>query len=625
MIGSRTTGAKRATLMLEVQRQRQIQRERLRLREYEQVRSTGQWRTLLLAWLPGWVRWSIAVVAVVMPVLAFSHGYEFKQEIKRRWSHWDVARATPMLEDTNHAQEGVHLLVRALVRTPQEPEVIRALAEVTAQAGLPHHARFFYDHLSRLTPLTAAEELALARTLAGLNDQTGAQIALQQFAAKHGESADLHRAQADVAAQAGNHSAARAALEKALRKAPDDRAVVMQLAQQHALSAEAAQKHSGIGQLLNLFEQSLHDRDPERRTHCFWTLAGMTIPAAAQRERFAQLIERMPWKTLERRVMQRFLQASIDPADPERLKLRDWVRGLIVSEADANAEERLLVTKILQRHGEDLLVLEWITFETGLQEAALCTARIDSLLTLRLWQQALDMVNAASAPLTDPLRAILRVQVHCMSHDHHDKAADSEASKLLGHALDAARKHDQQGNFIAIGRLAAQFGHPATAIRAYAEAMSEQFPSATFLVEPLLQAGRQAGVSARDIMLILQRRAHQEDWNRDLDHHLDYLGLVCGENIEIIQYKHRSIPADAPDQPQRALFYALACLRLRDHGALRQALTGIPRSHVWSIPQQTAFHAVCVTAGEASPLRQLPEAARLFAEEKRLLETGGTR
>ena len=581
--------------------------------------------TRLMDCLPGCVRWSCAGVAVVMPVLAFSHGYEFKQEIKRRWSQWEVARATPMLEDPNHAQEGVHLLVRALVRTPQEPEVIRALAEVTAQAGLPHHARFFYDHLSRLTPLTAAEELDRARTLAGLNDQTGAQIALQHFAAKHGESADLHRAQADVAAQAGNHSAARAALEKALRKVPDDRAAALQLAQQQALSPEVVQQHAGIEQLLDLFEQSMRDRDPERRTHCFWTLAGMTIADSAQRERFANLIDRMPWLTLERRVMQRFLQASNDPSDAERLKLRDWMRELIVSEARANAEERLLVAKILQRHGEHLLVLEWITFETGLREAALCTARVDSLLTLRLWQPALDMVNDPSAALTDPFKAILRAQVHFMSTGRADGTNNAnfrQGIKLLGAALDLARRHGQQGNFIAIGRLAAQVGHPEIAIRAYDEAMGVQYPSAAHLTEPLLQAGRQAGVSARDIWLILKRRAKEEDWNRDLDHHLDYLALLCGENIEIIQLKHQSIPADSTDRAQCALFYALACLRLHDPAALRRALANIPRSQVWSIPQQTALHAICLTAGEASPLRQIPEASLLFAEERRLLQTG---
>lgn len=564
----------------------------------------------LTAAMPIWLRWTIAVLALAGPFLVFRHGHDLKQAVKVQLSRWDVRNAQPLLDDPLTADEGVHLLVEALIRTPEEPEVIRALAELTARAGLSAHARFFYEHLARVSKLTPEDEIARARVLARLSDSSGAQIILQKLAETHGETPDILRARADIASEGANPVQARAALEKLLRAAPADTAQTsLALAKARAQSPEAAQQHAGIETLLQQFEQSLAESDPARRQHCFWTLSSLDIADPAQRGRFAALIEKMPLLTLERRVVRRFLEATTDAGDPKHEKLQLWLKNLIATETRAGAEERLAIAKIMQKHGQHDLVLQWISFEQGLGETALCTTRVDSLLALRLWDQARQMVEDRGTPLVRPLQALLQAQIHMLSTG----GRDAKSTELLGIALQEARDKGEQGNFIAAGRLASQFGHHEKALEAYGHAMQPQFPNAVFLVEPLMKTGRQAGASAGEILRLLQQRAKDEFWNQDLEHHLDHLSLLAGENLELILAKHQTIPPDDPAAPRRALFHALACLRLHEPAAtLALSLARIPRSHSWTAPETVILHALDLY--DALP----PAGEPLFLEEKRL-------
>lgn len=573
----------------------------------------------LLSKLPVWMRWSIAAVSLILPVLAITHGHEFKQAVKIAWSRWDVRRAVPLLQNELTAPEGVQMLIGALVRTPEEPEVIRALAQVTDQAGMPLHARFFYEYLTRRSAMTAEDKLRHAAVLARLHDQTGAQIALRKFAEVEGESPALWHTQAEIATAKGDNASARAALSKVLAQAPQDGAAALDHAKSTAFSPAADQQRSGTEQLLDLFEKSLGDYDSKQRTHCFWTLSTMTIADPAQRDRLASLIGRMPWKTLERRVMQRLLQASLVPSELESDRLRDGLREMFRSEAGTGAEERLSIAKMLQRHGLHLLVLEWITFDLGLKEASLCTARLDSLIATQLWSQADAMVNHPATPLPRPLQAIMRAHLELLSTG----GKTLRSGVLLREALTAAKKGDNQGAFVAIARMAAQFGHHDVAFSAYTEAVAPQFPVALFLAEAFIQEARHAGGSAAIVLHHLNRRMRMEAWNQDLLRQIRYYRVLCGEGIEVVEAEALKMQRQQPQDEYSAFLAAFASFRLGQKDHLKTYLPLLCQPHPWTEGERAALHAIFRAAGHAtsaSVFKQgiAPDAA-LYPEERQLL------
>ena len=575
--------------------------------------------TRIIEFMPRWARWSTAAVALVMPVVVFTHGYEIKLAAKAAWSRWDVERAKPLLENEITAQEGVHLLLKALMRSPDEPEVIRSLARLTDEAGMPVHARFFYEHLARRNALTAEDKLRHAATLARLHDHTGAQIALQKIKQVDGETPALWRTEAEIAMGKGDHASARAALTKVLAQVPQDDVAELQQAKTRAFSAETGQKQAGINQLLDLFEESLDDLDSNRRTQCFWALSSKTIDDAAQRERFARLIGRMPWKKLERRVMQRLLEWSLDETDASGAKLQDWLHQMFASESDAEAEERLAVAKMLQRQGLHLPVLEWISFDMALKDNALCAARVDSLVAVKLWAEAAATVDHPSCPLPPVLKAIIRAQLELTATG----GKTLKSGVLLGDALGVARQHDNQGAFIAIARLAAQFAHHEVALMAYREALAPRFPVALFLADAFIAEARQAGGPADVVLTCLSRRLDEEAWNEELRRQVRYYRVLCGHELELVEAEAWQIRRQHPQDVYSVFLAAFARLRLGQTQNLATFLPLLAEPHDWTAGERAALHAICHAAGDAAAAASfregIPPDAALLAEEVRLL------
>ena len=572
----------------------------------------------ILAWMPRWARWSIAAVALVLPVLAFTHGYEMKKVVKNMWSRWDVRRAAPLLQNELTAKEGVQMLLNALMRSPDEPDVIRSLAQLTDEAGLPVHSRFFYEHLSRRNAMTSEDKLRHAAVLARLNDPTGAQIILSKLAQTDGETPALLRTQAQIFMAKGDHGSARAALTKILAQVPQDPTAAVDHAKAQAFSNEAAQQQAGTDQLLDLFEKSLRDYDGTQRTHCFWTLARMPITNPEQRERFASLIERMPWKKLERRVMQRLLEASLDSTDRDGTKLRDWLREMFTREADTEVEERLAIAKMLQRQDLHYLVLEWIPLEMGLKEATLCTARLDSLNAVRLWPETSAMIEHPECPLPHAFKAIMRAHIELASTG----GRTLKSGELLRDALTAADKRDNQGAFIAIAHLAAQFDHHEIALGAYGKALDPRFPVALFLADAFMAEARRAGGSAEIVLHHLTLRMSEDAWNQDLQRQVRYYRLLCGDSIERIEAEALQLLGEQPEDVYSAFLVCFARMRLGKANELDACLPLVSAPHDWTAGESAALHAIFLAAGDeaaaASFKRGIPPNTALFTEELRL-------
>ncbi|MFN0080484.1 MAG: tetratricopeptide repeat protein [Prosthecobacter sp.] len=557
-------------------------------------------------------------MTLIVAVFACVHGRQIKQNVKRIWSRWDVQRAAPLLQDESKVRTGTQILLRALQRTPDEPDVIRALAVLTDKAGMPAHSRFFYEHLARGNAMTPEDGLRRAAVLARLNDRSGAQIALQQFASGGNESPGLWRAQAEVASTQGDHASAQDALGKVLVSLPQDHAAAFDSGKAQAFSPAADRQQAGITQLLDLFEKTMRDYDPTLRLQCFWTLSSMTIADAAQRARFARLIDAMPWKILERRVMQRLLECSLDATGHGQARLHAWLRGTFAQEKSTGADERLSIAKMLQRHGEHALVLEWITHDIALRETGLCTARLDSLMMLKQWPQAAQLINHPAMPLPRALQAIMQAHLELLATGGRSSRCDV----LLAGALAQARKQGAQGSFIAVARMAAEFGRHDTACIAYAEALNPRYPVAHFAVDAFIQEARLTGASAAVVLRQLLRRAESEAWNQDLLRQIRYYRVLCGQSVEVVEAEALAQRRDRPQDTYSAFLVAFARLRLGQTTELRSYLPLLTQPCAWTPGEHAALHAIFLAANDqaaAAAFKQgIPASTTLFPEEYRL-------
>lgn len=571
--------------------------------------------------MPRWALGALGLAFVVLLVGLFA-GDQLYQAARRAVSRRDVARAQSLLQEEITAEEGVRLLRDALVRTPDEPLVIRAFAALTEAAGMYRHARFFYEHLSRRGQSTPEDDLRHAAIVARLNDHSGAQIMLRAISKRQGDTAALWRVEAEAATLRGDHAVAREALQKVLSHVPDDRNASLALAKSNAFAPEARRQREGVTRLLDLLDKTRHDLDPTRRNTCLWTLASLTIHDEAQRLRFSTLVADIAWQQIERLVLQRLLEWSVDPTDTQRIRLRADLRQLLAAHANTGLGERLSVARMLQRHGEHALVLDWIGVPLALKDPALCAARLDSLLAGRYWAAAADLIDHEDSPLPHALQSIFRAQVELLSHAHKTKRGDL----LLTKALQEARRAGQQSALLTIGRLASEFDRHVIAFTAYGEAMAPHYPLAQFVVEALAHEARLGGGTAVQVLQHLERRASTDAWNMEWQRHITYYRLLCGDQIELAE-AHASRLTAAQD-PEAAFLAAFAGLRLGKRSAILDARPHLPLTHNWTASQRVALHAIFRAIGDETAARAVAggtdDISQLHAEERHLWTTTST-
>lgn len=581
------------------------------------------WPLRLISWLfdasPRWLYCTAVALAVTLAVLTFWQGHSIKTEIKSWHARRMVAEAQELISEQVTRREGVRLLLDAWQLSPEDPQVVRALARASSEIGLPHYARFFYTQLPRFEPLTPADELDLASALARLSDHTGARIVLDEFQRVHGETPELWRAHATLATQAGDAAAARAAMQKVIQITPDDTVAHVHHAASLASSEDARQQAAGIDALLDQLEKALLTGDVDGRNHCFWALAELPLIDPARRERFSHLIGRMPWLDREREVTRHLLGYPLPLREDSRKDLRSWLREMLRRDGPVlTVTDRVAIARLLQRHDEHLLCLEVIPHEIALQEAALCAARLDSLMAERLTSQAAQLVNSPSVPVQRHVQALFQAWIVLEEEGH-----SSRAVKRLGEALEEARDHERQGAFIAIAHLARRFQLHRVASEALTEAFSPQFPVATHLLPELLDSARQGGSSATETLRLVARREHLEPWNLDLRRQASCLRLLCGEEVEhILEESRGALDAD-PTNVYAAFLAAYACHRLRLHAEAARYLEKLRQPRAWLPHERAAMTAILLAAREEALAMQMAASVSadtpLFPEERRLM------
>lgn len=567
---------------------------------------------------PRWLRMAAGLLAVALPLLAWHHGWQMKSAFNTWLSHRQIAQAKERLESDVTRREGLGMLLEAWLRTPEDELVLRALAEACGQNGLPHYARHFYLILDRQGVCTAEDRLALSAALSTLSDHTGARLILEQIEAENGISLETQRTRARIASARGDEIQAQQALQQVMNLKPEDEVAAFNHAATLAASSSSSMRRDGIIALLRLLERHLVTQQVDLRQHCFWALARADIAEEDLRGQFTSLLARMPWKSLERRIVQLVLGLPVERSEAQMALFHAQVRAAFREHESADAMDRIHTARLLQRHDQHLLVLECIPFEFSLQSAELCTARFDSLIAARLWQQAAATVNHPRVPLPRHTQAVMQAYHSLVTHGD-----DATTTRFIGEAMKEARKRAHQGSFIAIGRLADEYGMPQIATEAYAEASHPRFAIASHLLPSLLRAGRLGGTDSATILRHIEQREAAEPWNLELHREITYLRLLCGHRLELIAAQTAEKLDTHPEDLQNAFFHAFACHRLHQPKQAAAALEALSRPHPWKNHEKAAMSAILESADEsalAASLRAtIPSDASLFPEERRLL------
>lgn len=407
-------------------------------------------------------------------------------------------------------------------------------------------------------------------------------------------------------------------MQRILALAPEDSTARIALASDLLLSSKDDEKACGITALLDQLEKALQINDYEARNHCFWTLESMSLRDPVQKTRFARLILRMPWHVIERRVVFHLLGYPHPLQDRNRLELRAWIHRLLETEPQIDSQERLGIARILQHHGEHLLALSVIPAELSLKDRDLLTARIDSLMAEKQWEQIQSLIVAPNVPLSRHHQALFQAWLAL------ETTGDSaESVKKLGIALVEARERQEQGAFVAIGRLAAHHRQHRIATEAYALAFHPLFPVATHLVGPLLLQSRLGGMRADEALHLLAARERIEPWNRDLHRQLSCLRLLSGECIESILAEAEAALRLNPADVYSAFLAAFASQRLGRRDKAATYLEQLRYPYSWQPHERAAMIYILKSCGERGLAAQMaatiPSGAALFEEELSLL------
>ncbi len=566
-------------------------------------------------------RWHcfIGILAVAAPLVVAFHG----RDCVTRWNNlrgrWVAARAQGMI-DEGRTEAAIGVLLDAFERAPKEPAVVRTLA-IASSLKHPEQAKYLFEQLDHLQAATSEDHTRLAGVLARLNDRTGAAALFAQGAEAGARDLDYWLAKGDFSASVGLAGQARAEYETALTLSPHDPSAAIGLGRLLSSSADSALAADGLDILLRELQQAITQRDIKRRDSAFRAIAPLSIPSVPQRALLAHIIGSMPVKPLELSVLAELMRHPLLPDEPQRLLRADGLRSSIYTRRPHSADTKLATVEVLQAHGEHRIVVEWLPSVGAEMGARLYARRIDSLLALGRTDEAERMVRSPVSPIASSTRNLLLALIELRSSEGKSPGAKAHLAAAMAGATDEGR----QSTFMAIGRVALEYGFDSIAVSAFGTAM--EFPFGQYLpLDDFVLAARRARVPAQDVLRALQARELIDRWNLDLQKHACYFRLLLATDLEKTGDAIRRLTLLLPDDPCFRLLSALALFRAGDYSRAADILVPLPE-HRWHQGEVAVITAIFTAAGnidQAEKLLGTVHGTGMFAEESALIRAPRT-
>jgi hypothetical protein len=560
------------------------------------------------------LRYIIVAVSIIAPAIILTTSDFTPNDVHHDWS------ANPMQEVQRSLQSGQQRTALASLkaeaeRTPQNPEILRALAALAAECS-PADARRCYHKLNALGLTTDADCAGHAALLAKLHDFTGAKAVLSNISKASQTMPQAQYAWLAIWREAGDFAAAAETMEKLTATAPCDVEIALDLVRQASAAKTAPEVlHRIEGSLLNSLRRWMSTGRAQDVLALAAQIAALPVSSPTHRTQMAQILRNLPGTPVHHRLAAvRFaFPNTLSTADQQQL--RTDYQNEIAWSGGLSAEEKDRAAAYLQSQSEHAVVTTLISAREALTEPQLYSRRFDSLLELGNWREAGAMNASHEAPLLPHSRTLAQALATLQSRTKRNSAVEV----LLHEALAASQRENRALDCYATGCAALDHALPNLAATAFATALDISKDRAKTM-QSILRSSRQGRLPLDTFMRSLIGSPAMQD--ESIQESLIYLSLLTGQKVDNLLAIVRNRRQITPDNVYLRFLEAFALHQLGSHSDAASLLIPLPQ-HRWHQGEAAVLASIIAAAGKidrSSALIQQIDPSQLLPEERTLFE-----
>lgn len=557
---------------------------------------------------------AIVLFAAMLPYFVWNHGKVIVQE-GRKWQTRQEAKGAEQLRLTGRSDAALCVLMRAYDRAPTEVEVIRGIAWAAAP-NFPLQAKHFLEKLGDAESMTTPDMLLRASVMLRLEQPAEAAKIFEVLVRQQQNNPDVWRAWASACHQRGELSEAMKAYRHVLATSPHDLQANVGIAELLLRTNTPENVTAATGLLLKQFDRAVGARLAISRDLAD-IVVGLSVTDDAQRHQLASLLRRMPDPEPRHIIAGILLSYPVEPSSEQLRLRRDEAKAFLAANRSLDLDARKAVSAVLQKAGENSLVLDWISLAEAVGDPEVFSQRLDALMTCGLWKEAAEMAvrpEASQIMADEPW-------LHALSALSSCREPKGMAENMLSQSLKDAEDRAHFAACNAIGFAALDYGIYALATRAFEKAIQRGSDIASPIKE-YIHAVRRSGQSAGDAMKIIGHRARLELTNDELQEQSIYLRLLCGDELERAGLDISQLRKRSPDEPYLKFLDAFMRYRHNDYAGAVKALLPLP-SHRWHQGETVVISSILAAGGQlrqAATLASKVTGEGVFPEEKQMLD-----
>lgn len=558
-------------------------------------------------------------LAFMVPYLVWIHGQTFVT-MGKMWQGRMEARKAEQLRLTGRSDAALSMLMHAYNRVPNEPEIIRGIAWAAAPA-FPLQAKYFLEKLVAKEAATAEDQMLLTTVYLALEQPVEAAAVFQAMVKHQPKNPDVWRSWGIACHQKGELSEAMKAYRHVLAYSPHDLQATVGIAQLLLRSGTEKEKTKAVQMLLQQFERTTASKLPGANDLAD-LLLNLPITDTVQRAKVASLVRQIPDPLPSNAVAGIFLSYPPEPTAEQGRQRREEVKNFLAQHRKLEMDDRKAVSLVLQKMGENSLILDWVSLAEAAGDSVMFAQRIEALLSSGLWKEAAEM---ARHPAADEAMA-RQGWMHTLSVLSTCREPKTMAENMITQSLNEAVNGSHYTVCKALGFAALDYGLYPLASRAFATAIRDGSESVSPIKE-YLHAARRSGETAGDVMKVISTRARTERSNEDMQKQSIYFNLLCGIEIESTALDLAQMRQRDPEDPYLKFLNAFTGYRLGDHAGAVRALLPLPQ-HRWQQGETVVISTILAAGGQLKQAAQLASKITgegVFPEEQQMLDSWQSR
>ncbi len=560
------------------------------------------------------MRYAIIALSIITPTIILKTSKFTPRTVSHDWS------SNPMQEVQRSLKSGQqHIALASLkaeaARSPQNPEILRALATLAADLS-PADARRCYHQLNALGLATDADYAGHAVLLAKLHDFTGAKAVLSNISKEAQSVPQAQSAWLSIWREAGDFAAVADTLEKLTAQAPCDVEIVLDLVRKACAAKTPSELLTRIeASLLKSLRHWMSTGRAQDVLSLAKQIATLPVSSTVHRTHMAQILRNLPGTPVHHRLAAVRFALPNQLSSADQIQLRTDYQNEIAWSGGLSAEDKENVAAYLQSQNEHALVTTLVSDREALTEPKLFSRRFDSLLELGNWREAGAMNAAHEAPLLPRSRAVAQALATLqkrMSRSH-------TVEVLLNEALLASQRENRALDCYAVGCAAIDHTLPNLAATAFATALDISNDRAKTM-QAIVRSARQGRLPLDTLLRSLVGSPAMQD--ESIQESLIYLSLLTGQKVDGMLAVIRSRRQTFPENVYLRFLEALALHQQGNPFEAAALLIPLPQ-YRWHQGEAAVVASIIASAGKidrSSALIQQIDSTQLLPEEHTLFD-----